>query len=364
VRIAKAAAIVVFASLSAAQQGPKRPDGLYAEIKTSKGLIVARLEMDLTPMTVANFVGLAEGTIANTAFDPGRPFFDGATWFRVEPGHVIQTGVPQSEKSRGPGYMFPNEIHVGLSHNHAGALNMANGGPNTNAAQFCIMLGDRSYLDGDYTVFGDTVEGLDVVKRTEKNDPIETIRIVRVGAKAQGFHPTTESFQAMVKTAEARVAEHVEKKKVAEKEWIAQNYPHATGPEGGVLTQVLAAPREGAVAGAVLQVKYTGKEVRYRGLVIGWQGPPMEAAAFASGEKGVPGFEDAPHAFAYEIGKTKINPGLDSVIAAMRPGERKLAVVPAALGYGRMGTYPPEVPGKRRFIVSPNALLVYEVEVE
>jgi peptidylprolyl isomerase len=361
-RISRSFLLAGLAFLAGAQ--PNRPDGLYAEITTPKGVIVARLEMELVPMTVANFVGLAEGTIANAAFDPGRPYFDGTTWHRVEAGHVIQTGIPQSSRARGPGYTFPNEIHAGLSHNHLGALNMANGGPNTNASQFCIMLGDRSYLDGDYTVFGDTVEGLDVVQRIAKGDPIETIRIVRVGAKAQAFHPTTASFQAMVKAAEVRVSEHVEKKKIAERDWIAHNYPKAAGPEGGVLTEQLSPPRDGATAGGALRVKYSGREMRYKGLVAGWDGPPLEAVAFASREDGLPGFEDAPRVFVYEPGTTKINAGLDSVIAGMRPGERRVAIVPAALGYGRSGSYPPAAPGKRRFVVSPNALLVYEVEVE
>src|ERR1051325_1906993 len=112
--------------LAVAASAAPRPDGLYAEIRTSKGPIVARLEMDLTPMTVANFVGLAEGTIANAAFDPGRPFYDGSIYHRVVPGHVIQTGIPASQRARNAGYTFPNEIHARLSHNHAGALNMAN----------------------------------------------------------------------------------------------------------------------------------------------------------------------------------------------------------------------------------------------
>lgn len=142
-------------------------------------------------------MGLAEGTISNSAFDPGRPFYDGTSFHRVEPGHVIQTGIPQSDRARNPGYTFPNEIHAKLSHNHAGALNMANSGPNTNTAQFCIMLGDRSYLDGDYSVFGEVVEGLDVVMRIERGDGLESVRIARVGTKAQSFHPTTESFRAM-----------------------------------------------------------------------------------------------------------------------------------------------------------------------
>ena len=364
VRIEKAALAAVLLLAAAGQEPPRRPDGLYAEIRTVKGLIVARLEMELVPMTVANFVGLAEGTIANAAFDAGRPFFDGTTWHRVEAGHVIQTGIPQSERSRGPGYMFPNEVHARLSHNHAGALNMANGGPNTNASQFCIMLGDRSYLDGDFTVFGDTVEGLDVVQRVERGDAITSIRIVRVGAKAQAFHPTTESFQAMVKAAEQRVAEHSEKKKAAERDWVTQHYPKAAGADGGVLTQELTPARAEAANGAVMRVKYSGTELRYKGLVIGWQGPPMEGTAFVSQENGVPGFGTSPAVFSWEAAKTKINPGLDSVIAGMRPGERKVAIVPSALGYGRTGTYPPEVSGRPRFVVSPHALLVYEVEVQ
>lgn len=357
-----AAVLMLVSAMLMAQEPAGRPDGLYAEIKTSKGLIVARLEAELVPMTVANFVGLAEGTLANSAFDPGRPFYDGSAWHRVVPGHVIQTGIPKSDRARTPGYTFPNEIHARLSHNHAGILNMANGGPNTNAAQFCITLGDRSYLDGDFNVFGEVVEGLDVVMRIVQGDTVESVRIVRVGARAQAFHPTTERFRAMVAAAEQRVAEHVEKKKLEEAEWIQANYPKATGPAGGVLTEVLAAGQPDASAGAK-RVRYQGKEVRYVGDVIAHQGPLLQTIAFGSGENGIPGFEDPPRVFTVEQGKTKLNPGLDGAIAAMAPGERRLVIVPASLGYGRAGTYPPEVPGKRRFVVSPNALLVYEVEV-
>ncbi|HTS31625.1 MAG TPA: peptidylprolyl isomerase [Bryobacteraceae bacterium] len=355
--------------LACASQGQetKRPDGLYAEIGTSKGTIVARLEYELTPMTVANFVGLAEGTIANAAFDPGRPFYDGSTFHRVEAGHVIQAGIPQSGRARNPGYTFPNEIHARLSHNHAGALNMANGGPNTNAAQFCITLGDRSYLDGDYTVFGEVVEGMDAVMRIARGDALESVHILRVGAKAGSFHPTTESFRAMVKEAEQRVAEHAEKKRAAEQEWVAHHYPKAAGSAGGVLSETLqeapAASETAPAPGGPLRVRYRGTEARYMGLVIGRDGPPLDVISFGSGENGVPGFVDPPRVFTVEPGKTRINPGLDGVIAAMRPGERRVVIVPAALAYGRSGLYPPEVPGRRRFVISPNTLLVYDVEV-
>jgi peptidylprolyl isomerase len=330
-----------------------RPDGLYAVIQTSKGKIVARLEVDLVPMTVANFVGLAEGTIANAAFDAGRPFYDGSVFHRVVPGHVIQTGVPKSERARNPGYLFPNEIHARLSHNRAGVLNMANSGPNTNAAQFCVTLGDRSYLDGDFNVFGEVVEGLDVVMRVVQGDVVESVRIERVGAKAEAYHPTTESFRAMVRSAEQHVAEHEDKKRVAEQAWLQKNH----------LTPA-------TVAGSVepdhpLRLRYRGKEVRYMGNVIGREGPPLEEIAFASGETGLPGYFDEPREFVYEPGKTKVGPNgiVDAAIAAMKPGERRVVAIPAALGYGKSGFYPPEVKGQRRFVVSPNVLLVYEVEV-
>lgn len=364
------AAALLLTGASAAQDQPKLPDGLYAEITTPRGVIVAKLYMDLTPMTVANFVGLAEGTIANAAFDLGTPFFDGSSFQRVEPGHVIQGGIPHSDRARGPGYQFPNEIHVGLSHNHIGAMNMANGGPNTNGSQFCFMLGDRSYLDGDYTVFGDAVQGLDVIQKIQRGDAIENVRILRIGAAAQAFHPTTESFQAMVKAAEQREAENQVKKAADEKEWIAKNYPKATGPEGGVLTQELrqqkkkAAPESGTASGAAaLRVSYRGTEIRYVGGELGYSGPPLKATKFVSGENGVPGYFPSPVAFDYVPGKTRLNRGLDAVLATMKPGERRIVIVPPAEGYGRNGLYPPEVKGKPRFVISPEVLLVYDVEV-
>jgi peptidylprolyl isomerase len=343
-----AAFVLFFAGVCLAQ----RSDGLYAEIRTPKGPIVARLEFEMTPMTVANFVGLAEGTIENAAFDLGRPFYDGAVWHRVVPGHVIQAGEAQSTKSRGPGYQFPNEVHALLNHNRAGMLNMANSGPNTNASQFCITLGDRSYLNGDFTVFGEVVEGLDVVMKIAQGDAIESIRIARVGAKAQAFHPTTESFRAMVKAAEAAAAEQEKRKRAAEEDWVTRYYAGATRVTEA-RPPATTSPR----------VRYTGIELRYAGNVIDRAGPPIEEIRFGSAANGVPVFEDPGMIFTVEPGKTKINPGLDGVIGGMSPGERKTVIVPAALAYGRAGTYPPEVPGKRRFVVSPNALLVYQVEL-
>jgi len=360
--LAAVLSILFLAGQSGAQQRVNRPDGIYAEIQTTKGKIVARLETDLTPLTVSNFVGLAEGTIANAAFDPGRPFYDGSVYHRVVPGHVIQGGAPKSDRAKGPGYTFPNEIHGRLSHNHAGALNMANDGPHTNGSQFCVTLGDRSYLDGDYIVFGEVVEGLDVVMRIAQGDAMETVRIIRVGAKAQAFRPTTESFRALVRAAEQRVARDAERKRLAEREWIASNYPNAAGAAGGVLTERLAARQPPATDKGRIRVRYRGRQVRYMGHVLDRRGPPLELNSFGSDENGAPGFVNPPKTFPVEPGKTRINSGLDSVISTMQPGERRIAIVPAALGYGREGYYSREAAGRRRFVISPETMLVYEVE--
>src|SRR5436853_3780320 len=134
--------LLVFASFLAGlfPQTPY-PDGLYAEVKTNKGLIVLQLEFEKTPMTVANFVGLAEGAIENKSLPLGTPFFDGTVFHRVVPGHVIQAGQAKAAVTA-PGYTFPNEIDSSLSHGRAGMLGMADGGPHTNAEQLYIQLGD------------------------------------------------------------------------------------------------------------------------------------------------------------------------------------------------------------------------------
>jgi peptidylprolyl isomerase len=312
---------------------------------------------------VANFVGLAEGTIQNAAFDLGRPFYDGTVIHRVEAGHVIQMGAPRSERAQGPGYVFPNEIHAELSHDHAGALNFANGGPHTNAAQWCITLGDRSYLDGDYIVFGEVVEGMEVVFDIVRDDLIDSVRIARVGAEAEAFLPNTESFREMVRAAEARVEEHDRLKRQAEEDWIRENYPNLEGPEAGVRTAVLTPGTGLHPEGGIKRVVYTGTRVRYLGHLLGHEGPTLEASGFGSREDGVPGFVDPPLPFPFEAGVTSVNPGLDAVLETMTPGGKRVVLVPAEHGYGRAGIYPPETPGEPRFVVGPNTLLVYEVEV-
>jgi cyclophilin family peptidyl-prolyl cis-trans isomerase len=336
-------------SLSSAQT--KRPDGLYAEVTTNKGLIVVQLEFQKTPMTVANFVGLAEGTIKNAAFPLGTPYFDGTKWHRVEKGHVIQCGIPHSDKADNPGYRFPNEICLPeLNHDQAGMVNMANAGPHTNGSQWCIMLGDRSYLDGDYTVFGHVVQGMDVVFKIARDDEIKSVKIVRVGTEAEAFRPTTESFNKMVEEAKARMREADEKKKRAEEQLIATNWPSASAGANGLKYLIV---REGTGSapqpGSKLKLSYSGST--------------LYGKSFVSTPDGTPYPGEKPESFTFEVGKTQITPGFDDAIAQMKQGEIRTLIVPADQGYGTKGFYAKERKGEKRFVLSPDTVLVYSIEL-
>ncbi len=189
-----------------AQASTEYADGLYAEMKTTKGLIVLQLEYELTPLTVANFVGLAEGTKKSNK-PLGTPFYDGLTFHRVIDNFMIQGGDPEGNGRGGPGYKFPDEPDMTLTHKGPGILSMANSGPGTNGSQFFITHVKTNWLDGKHTVFGHVVTGQDVVNAIGVGDKIETVKIVRVGADAKAFKGDEEHFQALGKEYVQRMPE-------------------------------------------------------------------------------------------------------------------------------------------------------------
>lgn len=172
-----------------AQNDMELSDGIYAHFNTSKGTILCELEYKLTPMTVANFVGLAEGKnfkVDNVVIS--KPYFDGLTFHRVIKDFMIQGGCPLGNGMGDPGYKFPDEFVSTLKHVGPGILSMANSGPGTNGSQFFITHKATPWLDGKHTVFGHVVTGQDVVDAIEIGDKINSIKIMRVGKEAENWN--------------------------------------------------------------------------------------------------------------------------------------------------------------------------------
>ena len=152
--------------------GMSLASGLYAKFTTSEGSFTARLFEQEVPNTVANFAGLADGS--KPWLDPvtkqemRRPFYNGLIFHRIIEGFVIQGGCPSGNGMGGPGYRFGDEFHPTLRHDRPGILSMANSGPNTNGSQFFITLAPTPHLDDRHSVFGEVVEGLDVIDKIGK----------------------------------------------------------------------------------------------------------------------------------------------------------------------------------------------------
>ena len=140
-----------------------------AHFTTTEGNFDVKLFDDLAPKTVANFTGLAEGTIEWTDPRTGKkstaPYYNGTIFHRVIDGFMIQGGDPLGQGTGGPGYTFADEFHPTLKHSKAGILSMANRGPNTNGGQFFITLDATPWLDNKHSVFGEVVNGMDVVRK-------------------------------------------------------------------------------------------------------------------------------------------------------------------------------------------------------
>jgi cyclophilin family peptidyl-prolyl cis-trans isomerase len=177
-----------------APAAPALPDGLYAEFTTPRGVITAGLFFQKTPLTVASFTGLAEGTLGPA---PRKPFFNGLTFHRVVPDFVVQGGDPLGTGEGGPGYAFPDEFAPGLYLDAAGVLAMANDGPDTNGSQFFFTLRETNRLNYLHTVFGRVVRGLDVLPLIKQGDTMQ-VKILRLGPAAQAFRTDDPAFAALL----------------------------------------------------------------------------------------------------------------------------------------------------------------------
>lgn len=182
--------LVLATFISCKDEDNNLPDGLYAKIETTKGNIIVGLDYKEAPITVANFITLAEGKngFVTNEHLKGRPFFDGLRFHRVIKDFMIQTGDPLGTGSGDAGYKFKDEIN-NLRFDNGGVLAMANNGPATNSSQFFITHVATPWLDGKHTVFGHVVEnGMEVVNKIEQSDFIKKITIIRNGETAKKFN--------------------------------------------------------------------------------------------------------------------------------------------------------------------------------
>ena len=205
---------------------------MYAQFNTTKGVIICALEFKKTPMTVANFVGLAEGKFehADKKFD--KPFYNGLKFHRVIKDFMIQGGDPLGTGSGDPGYKFYDEIVADLVHAGPGILSMANSGPNTNGSQFFITHKETPWLNGKHTVFGHVVQGQEIVDLIEQNDIITTIQILRIGKAAKKFNAKKVFAEKFAAAKAADEAVNAEKNRLAALAAIEYGKIEAMGNDG------------------------------------------------------------------------------------------------------------------------------------
>lgn len=335
---------------SAAEKG-ELGDGLYALIETSKGDITVKLEFEKVPFTVANFVTLAEGK--NNYVSPkykGIHFYDGLTFHRVESSPpMCQGGDPLASGQGGPGYKFKDEFHPELNHGKAGIISMANSGPNTNGSQFFITTEQTSFLDGKHSVFGEVVDGLDIVSTIVVGDPINKVKIIRIGQAAKKFDAVKVFKEYFEKQAELqKVLESVKAKKVTLIENIKTT---GTKSKSGLIYKIIkSGAGKKATPGQEVFVHYAGFFLNGTLFDTSYASVAEENGTLDVARKADNGY--VPFPFTYGS-KTGLIPGFIEGLEKMKFGDKIALVIPGHLGYGEQGTGP----------IPPNATLYFEIEL-
>jgi len=315
-------------------------DGLFARITTNRGDIIVRLEYQKAPLTVCNFVALAEGKMDNTK---GRYFYDGLNFHRVisrvngdGQDFMIQGGCPQGNGRGGPGYNFPDEIDPALKHDRPGILSMANAGPGTNGSQIFITIVPTPHLDGKHTVFGQVVAGQNIVNTTRQGDKIEKIIIIRNGQEASAFKADQESFDRLRRDIDMINLSKAEAQKQANIDIINAQYPNTVQTASGIRY-------------IVQQQGSGGKPPRGAAVKVNYKGMLLSGFVFDdSSLRGEP--------IEFEVGAGRVIQGWEETVLDMQTGEKRLVIIPPELAYGDR-----EVGNG---LIPANSFLVFEMELK
>jgi peptidylprolyl isomerase len=324
----------------------KIPDGLYAKFNTTKGEIICELYYKKVPMTVANFVGLAEGKLIVDTAKITNPFFNGLKFHRVIADFMIQGGDPAGNGSGGPGYKFYDEIDTSLKHLSPGILSMANSGPNTNGSQFFITHKATPWLDGKHTVFGHVVQGQDVVNAIQQNDVMTTVSILRVGRDAKVFNAQSAfdtKYLILKEEEKKRLAAFAKIAAMSDLEYSADFKVRVSAKDqregltqtSSGLMYVIETPGEAykAELGAKMSLHYRG-------------------SFLATGEKFDASYDrNVPMDFNYQV--QRMIPGFEEGLKLIGKGGKATLYLPYRLAYGAQGN--PRIAGYSD--------LVFEIEM-
>jgi peptidyl-prolyl cis-trans isomerase A (cyclophilin A) len=304
-------------------------NGIYAKFNTAKGSILVKLTHDLTPGTVGNFVALAEGNMENKIKPQGVKFYDGLKFHRVIPDFMIQGGCPLGTGTGDPGYKFDDEFHQDLRHDAPGVLSMANSGPGSNGSQFFITHIATPWLDNKHTVFGNVIEGQDVVDAIAQGDSLDSVEIIRVGEEAKNWN-AIEAFVGL-KGARLKRAAALKAESEAKMEKLAAGFEKT---ESGLRYQFIQkGDGKQAEAGKTVSVHYEGS--LENGKVFDSSYPRKKPIEF-------------------RLGQGQVIEGWDEGIALLKVGDKARFVIPSDLGYGPAGA---------GGVIPPNATLIFDVEL-
>ncbi len=350
-------------------------DGIFAEIETTKGKIIIQLEFQKTPVTVANFISLAEGT--NTIVKAelkGKPFYNGLKFHRVINQFMIQGGDPLGNGSGDPGYKFKDEF-TDLKHDKPGVLSMANSGPKTNGSQFFITHVPTNWLDGKHTVFGHVTTGMDVVNKIVQDDVIIKVTIVRKGVLANKFDASkifATYFANKAEDDKKEAALEVEKKKKqleaeAEKKKL---YTATYGPlmaqkvialnkirttsiktESGLEYAISKTDGKKPVEGTTIYVHYAGYLEDGSLFDSSYEEVNRTYGKFDQARANQNGYQPFPFSYGNKGG---LIPGFLEGINLMSFGDKATFFIPSKLGYGEKGA---------SGVIPPNSNIIFEVEL-